>query len=142
MLTWERYHHNNDLEWPIRPDGANMALLCCILMEDSGVILLEGSDPEVLTPVTWDAASYFNVVESGGTISRKPVLDFPVNKQCLAYTVDTIDADREGFEFEVPIPNTPGVITIGLNMVPPFPAIDCGNNARSEEHTSELQSPA
>jgi len=38
MLTWERYHRNNDLEWPIRPDGGGEAIMvCCLIrLDDPG----------------------------------------------------------------------------------------------------------
>lgn len=36
MLSWDRYHRNNDDEWPIRPDGASGQVNdnCCLLLED------------------------------------------------------------------------------------------------------------
>lgn len=40
MLTWERFHNNNEGEWPIRPDGipfANSAgAFCFLLNTDTG----------------------------------------------------------------------------------------------------------
>lgn len=49
MLTWDRFHNNNDEEWPIRPDGFSLAAApadCCILLETGApdeILLEDGS---------------------------------------------------------------------------------------------------
>jgi hypothetical protein len=83
------------------------------------------------TPVTWDAASFFAVTQTGTTIAKTS--PFPPtlvpNYQCFAATEDVITANGEGFQFFVPVPTTPGSISIGLGEVPAEPPTDCGNGS-------------
>jgi hypothetical protein len=55
VLTWERHHHDNDLEWPLRPDGIFNGGepvdedCCLLLLSDTGagtdeLLLLSDTD--------------------------------------------------------------------------------------------------
>lgn len=87
-----------------------------------------GAEPpaEVEGSVVWDEASFFHVVEVDGVISRDPgTTGATVNRQCFAATETTIEGEGDAFEFLMPAPTTPGVVTIGLGD--PGEAIDCGD---------------
>lgn len=80
--------------------------------------------------VVWDETSYYHVVEEDGVISRDPATTgLTVNRQCYAHTETTIADEGDAFEFLVPVPATPGVITIGLGSTTPAATIDCGNES-------------
>lgn len=56
MITWERFHSENNLCWPIRPDGFTGSTTpptdCCLLLE-TGVpneVLLETGGTDCIQP--------------------------------------------------------------------------------------------